>query len=486
MKFIIKLFPEITIKSRSVRLHFIRILTNNILNILKILDKEIIVTRYWDSIEVLINKSGYHDIISDALTRIPGIHHILIVEEYQFLDLKHILDLTYSIYAKKISEKTFCVRVKRSGKHNFTSIEAERYIGNGLNQYVSSAKVKLIQPDISVNLEIKKNKVIFIKLRISGIGGFPIGTQGDVLSLISGGFDSGVSSYMLMRRGCRVHYCFFNLDGYKQEIGVKQISHYLWYRFGRTHKVKFIMINFSMIIAEIIKKIDNNQMSIILKRMMMRAACKIAERYNLQTLVTGETLGQVSSQTLTNLHLIDSVTDKLVLRPLISYDKENIINIARKIGTEDFSRTMPEFCGMISKKPTAKAVKVKIEEQEMNFDFSLLDHAINTAEYIDIRHIACDFQDEIAEIEVVNTFSINDIILDIRSPDEQEARPLKLLNVNIKSLPFYNLNSQFSKLSNQKSYLLYCERGLMSRLQVLYLHKEGFRNVKVYRPLIVT
>ncbi|MGP1930986.1 MAG: tRNA uracil 4-sulfurtransferase ThiI, partial [Arsenophonus sp. ET-DL12-MAG3] len=123
MKFIIKLFPEITIKSRSVRLHFIRILTNNILNILKILDKEIIVTRYWDSIEVLINKSGYHDIISDALTRIPGIHHILIVEEYQFLDLKHILDLTYSIYAKKISEKTFCVRVKRSGKHNFTSIE---------------------------------------------------------------------------------------------------------------------------------------------------------------------------------------------------------------------------------------------------------------------------------------------------------------------------------------------------------------------------
>ncbi len=90
-------------------------------------------------------------------------------------------------------------------------------------------------------------------------------------------------------------------------------------------------------------------MGVVLKRMMVRAASKVAERYGVQALVTGEALGQVSSQTLTNLRLIDNVSDTLILRPLISHDKEHIIDLARKIGTEDFARTMPEYCGVISK-----------------------------------------------------------------------------------------------------------------------------------------
>lgn len=103
--------------------------------------------------------------------------------------------------------------------------------------------------------------------------------------------------------------------------------------------------------------------------MMVRAASRVAERYGVQAIVTGEALGQVSSQTLTNLRLIDNATDTLILRPLITHDKENIINIARQIGTEDFARTMPEFCGVISKNPTVKAVKAKIEAEEEKFDF---------------------------------------------------------------------------------------------------------------------
>lgn len=121
--------------------------------------------------------------------------------------------------------------------------------------------------------------------------------------------------------------------------------------------------------AEILEKIDDGQMGVVLKRMMVRAASRVAERYGVQAIVTGEALGQVSSQTLTNLRLIDNATDTLILRPLITHDKENIINIARQIGTEDFARTMPEFCGVISKNPTVKAVKAKIEAEEEKFDF---------------------------------------------------------------------------------------------------------------------
>lgn len=481
MKFIIKLFPEITIKSESVRLRFIKILTSNIRNILTH-HTEVAVIRHWDFIEVRPKIENSETAILDLLSRIPGIHHILAVDELPFTDLHDIYEKSRDYFAPLIENKTFCVRAKRRGKHEFTSIEVERYVGGGLNQFVSSAKVKLTKPDITVHLEIDKDKLLLVKGRYEGIGGFPIGTQEDVLSLISGGFDSGVSSYMLIRRGSRVHYCFFNLGGATHEIGVKQMAHYLWNRFGSSHKVRFIAINFADVVGEILEKIDDGQMGVILKRMMVRASSRIAEKYGVQAIVTGEALGQVSSQTLTNLRLIDNATDTLILRPLITHDKEHIIKLAREIGTEDIAKTMPEFCGVISKSPTVKAVKEKIEAEEEHFDFAILDKAIDEAQNIDIREIAKQTANTVLEVETVSDFNNNDcIIIDIRSPDEQEDSPLNMENIEIKHIPFYKLATQFGDLPQDKQYLLYCDRGVMSKLQALYLIEQGFGNVKVFR-----
>ncbi len=335
---------------------------------------------------------------------------------------------------------------------------------------------------MTVNLEVDQDKLILVKARHEGLGGFPIGTQEDVLSLISGGFDSGVSSYMLMRRGCRVHYCFFNLGGSAHEIGVKQVAHYLWNRFGSSHRVRFIAIDFEPVVGEILEKVEDGQMGVVLKRMMVRAASQVAERYGVQALVTGEALGQVSSQTLTNLRLIDNASDTLILRPLISHDKEHIINLARQIGTEDFAKTMPEYCGVISKSPTVKAVKAKIEEEESHFDFSILDRVVSEAKNVDIREIAQQSREQVVEVETVAELADTDVLLDIRAPDEQEEKPLKLDQVEVRSLPFYKLSSQFADLDQSKTYLLYCDRGVMSRLQALYLREQGYTNVKVYRP----
>lgn len=480
MKFIIKLFPEITIKSDSVRLRFIKILTSNIRNILTH-HVDVAVMRHWDFIEVRPRVDGIENQVLDLLSRIPGIHHILAVDELPFTDVHDIYEKSRDYFSPIIENKTFCVRVKRRGKHDFTSIEVERYVGGGLNQYVSSAKVKLTKPDVTVNLEIDQDKLLLIKGRYEGIGGFPLGTQEDVLSLISGGFDSGVSSYMLMRRGSRVHYCFFNLGGATHEIGVKQMAHYLWNRFGSSHKVRFITIDFANVVGEILEKVDDGQMGVILKRMMVRAASTIAEKYGVQALVTGEALGQVSSQTLTNLRLIDNATDTLILRPLITHDKELIINLARQIGTEDIAKTMPEFCGVISKSPTVKAIKEKIEAEEANFDFAILEQAINEAQNIDIREIAKQTDTKIHQVQTVSEFTDNDVIIDIRSPDEQEDKPLEIDNIAIKLIPFYKLATQFADLDQSKQYLLYCERGVMSKLQALYLIEQGFNNVSVFK-----
>lgn len=117
------------------------------------------------------------------------------------------------------------------------------------------------------------------------------------------------------------------------------------------------------------------------------------------------------------------------MRPLISHDKEHIINLARQIGTEDFAKTMPEYCGVISKSPTVKAVKAKIEEEESHFDFSILDRVVSEAKNVDIREIAQQSREQVVEVETVAELADTDVLLDIRAPDEQEEKPLKLIRL---------------------------------------------------------
>lgn len=481
MKFIIKLFPEIMIKSDSVRKRFIKILTSNIRNVLLRETENVAVIRNWDFIEVRAKVVEEAPMVLDLLKRTPGIHHILEVEEYPFETMHDIFEQTLAQVREELEGKTFCVRVRRKGKHEFRSLDVERYVGGGLNQRIETASVKLTKPDVTVRIDIDNDKMLLVKARHEGLGGYPIGTQEDVLSLISGGFDSGVSSYMLIRRGSRVHYCFFNLGGAAHEIGVKQMAYHIWNRYSTSHKVRFVAINFENVVGEILEKIDNGQMGVVLKRMMVRAASKIAERFDIQAIVTGEALGQVSSQTLTNLRLIDKASDTLVLRPLITHDKEQIIAMAKEIGTDDIAKSMPEFCGVISKNPTVKAIESKIVEEEGHFNFEVLEQAVQNAQFLDIREIAQQTEKEVVSVETTAEFGENDVILDIRSPEETDEAPLKLDNVEVKELPFYKLSSQFAELDQSKNYLLYCQRGVMSKLQALYLKENGFNNIKVFR-----
>lgn len=128
-----------------------------------------------------------------------------------------------------------------------------------------------------------------------------------------------------------------------------------------------------------------------------------------------------------------------------------------------------------------KAVKAKIEAEEQNFDFSILERVISEATNIDIREIATQSKEEIVEVETVTEFGANDVLLDIRSNDEVEAKPMTLEGVEVTALPFYKLSTAFGGLDQSKTYLLWCDRGVMSRLQALYLNELGFKNVKVYR-----
>ena len=484
MKFIVKLFPEIMMKSKPVRTRFTKMLETNIRNVLKKVDESAKVKREWDKIMVLVpeGREDLVEVFAERLGCIPGIAHVLQVSESQFESVDDIYQQTLAVYKEELAGKTFCVRVKRVGDHDFKSIEVERYVGGGLNQFTEAAGVKLKNPDMTINLEIDKESLYLVNKRIPGLGGYPMATQEDVLSLISGGFDSGVSSYQFIKRGSRTHYCFFNLGGDQHEIGVKQVAYHLWQKYGESHKVKFISVPFDAVVTELLEKIDNGQMGVILKRMMMRAAAKIANKMGIQALVTGEAMGQVSSQTLTNLNVIDRCTEQLVLRPLIAMDKQDIINISRHIGTEDLSKTIPEYCGVISQRPTVKAVLSKIEAEELKFSEDLIERVVEAAVMIDIKEIATNTETKITATETISDINSGEIIIDIRAPEEEEQSPLEIIGVEVKVIPFFKLATKFTDLDKSNTYLLYCDRGVMSKLQALYLQEQGYENVKVYRP----
>ena len=483
MKFIIKLFPEITIKSAPVRKRFIKQLRKNIRAILKPIDENIESKGNWDFIEV----TSSHDDpillaeIGDLLSHIPGIAYWLQVADYPLVDLDDILEKAVEAHSAALAGETFRVRCQRSGSHTFTSVDVERFVGGGLNQWSEATGVDLKNPDTTVRIDIKHNRFFMTQRRGEGLGGYPLGSQEPVLSLISGGFDSTVSSFLTTKRGIRTHFCFFNLGGHAHELAVKEVAFYLWSRFGASHRVRFVTVPFEGVVEEILTQVDNSQMGVILKRMMLRAASRVGEEMEMSALVTGEAVAQVSSQTLTNLKVIDSVTDSLVLRPLITMDKQDIIDLSVKIGTEEFAKNIPEYCAVISKNPTTVAKEEKIAAEESRFDFTKLEEAIQNRREVSIHDIIADDLTR-EEVEVVHQTEKDDIIIDIRHPTEEEIKPFTLPDREVIQVPFYQLRNRFLELDKTKHYLLYCEKGVMSQLHAMHLREEGHENVGVYTP----
>ena len=484
MQFIVKFFPEITIKSKPVRRQFVSQLVTNLKVVLRPIDADIRIKRDWDKLTVYTGSDddGVQRALVDALAHVPGIGWYLDVLEYPLGDMDDIFQKVLDVYAERLAGKTFAVRCKRAGNHEFRSVDVERYVGGGLNQHSEAAGVNLRDPDLVVHLEIRDERLFVVNERYKGLGGFPMGTLDPVLSLISGGFDSTVSSYLMMKRGMRTHFCFFNLGGRDHEVGVKEVALYLWMKYGSSHRVRFVTVPFEEVVSELLNKVEDSQMGVILKRMMLRAASQIAEQFDVDALVTGEAVAQVSSQTLRNLAVIDGATERLVLRPLIATDKEDIIRTAAEIGTEEFAANMPEYCGIISVNPTTKARPERIAEEEERFDMAVLERAVAQARVQNIDEIGGEDL-QLSEVEVLTVPLADCIVLDIRHPNEEELKPLQV-RADVIKIPFYELHSRMQELDTSKTYMLYCDRGAMSKLHAGHLQASGYDNVKVYAPTL--
>ena len=444
MKFIVKVFPEITIKSRPVRKQFIRQLGKNIRSVLRELDPQLQVQGEWDNLEVQtsLQEPRARAALIARLRCVPGIAHFLEVHDYPLGDFDDILDKCRQHFGSQLPGKIFSVRCKRGGKHSFSSVEVASYVGSHLRREFGAAGIDLKNPEVQVRIEIRHDRLYVVHAQHEGIGGYPLGSLEQSLVLMSGGFDSTVAAYQMMRRGLLTHFCFFNLGGRAHELGVMEVAHFLWQKYGSSHRVLFISVPFEEVVGELLNKVDNSHMGVILKRMMLRVATRLAEELYIDALVTGEAISQVSSQTLPNLSVIDAVTDTLVLRPLIAAHKQDIIDTAVRIGTAEYAKNMPEYCGVISVNPTTKAKPMRIEHEESLFDMAILERALERATRVTVDKVIDELGKDL-QVEIVAEALAGQIVLDIRHPDAAEDEPLQLDGVEVQALPFYALNNRF-------------------------------------------
>jgi len=477
-KFILKLFPEIMIKGSSAKRQMVGQLYTNLVDILSKIDSNIKVRKFSDKIEVLTPIIVLNE-VRQKLLDTSGIEQIL--EALQFDNMDSIDKIKVKIgelFIDSLAEKTFVVRAKRTGTHTFSSIDLERSVGGYLLAHSKAKKVDLKNPELTISMELVEAQLNVITKKYKGLSGFPIGTQGDILSLMSGGFDSTVASYLTMKRGIKTHFIFFNLGGNAHEIGVKQVALYLWSKFGSSHKVKFITVDFEDVLTEIFRSTPPTYMGVTLKRLMLMAAEKVADDMEIDALLTGESVAQVSSQTLRNLALIDEVSSKLILRPLSTMNKPEIIEIANSIGTRQFAESMPEYCGVISQNPITHGSFKRMEKVALKFDYDVLSKAVESAEHLYVHEIVNNIN-TLESVEIVEDLSIDEfVVIDIRGEEETIETSCETINI-----PFHKLKKEFPKLPQDKEYLLYCEKGIMSQLHAQYLRDaNNYTNLRVYRP----
>jgi thiamine biosynthesis protein ThiI len=272
--------------------------------------------------------------------------------------------------ARARSARTFRIRTRRSDKRfRLNSIEIDREAGAAVREATGLA-VDLENPELTISIEIMADVAYISAAKYPGAGGLPLGIAGRALALLSGGIDSPVAAYRMMRRGLRLDFVHFHsvplVSSASREKAVDLAANLTRYQGHST----LILAPFADVQREIVSRTARPLRIVLYRRFMMRIACALAERKGAQALVTGESLGQVSSQTLDNLIAIESASSLPILRPLIGMDKNEIIDQARKLGTFETSILPDQDCCtlFVPMHPETHADLREVEEVESRFD----------------------------------------------------------------------------------------------------------------------
>lgn len=390
-----------------------------------------------------------------ALQDVPGIQTLSPAKHVTFTSKDDLVSQLKTIAEPLVAGKTFRITAKRVGQHPFRSIDIKTELGKTLEP--SSNGVDLENPELSLHVEIRDNSAYLYTEKKNGLSGLPPGTAGNVLCLFSGGIDSPVAAYTMLKKGCNVDFLIVNLLSEHSIADAVQVYNYLITRYAHCYTPTLTIVNVDA--EELKKRVPDRLRQIAFKQALYTIAEKIAQEKH-AALVTGEALSQKSSQTVHSLAAISTATTLPVLRPLIGLDKLEIIRIAEKIGTLHYSEKIKEYCqlseGPVTTKPTAHDLE-RIPDLR-----DLIEKAVNSAKTITGIH---DVKKE--EQPTLNLPDI--IVVDIR---HQHARDAHGLDVDIALNYEDALDYDYGK---EKSYVFICQFGVLSEDLAHRLREKGYR-----------
>lgn len=459
--YMLRLGAEVTTKSRRTRSHFQQRLAENLRDALNDVDVPTSVESEWSRIFV---RSEAVEALS-VIQRVFGVSSISPVDAIVPAALDRIVDEGRRLYGERVKGRRFAVRAKRTGSHDFSSMDIQVDLGAALNP---GAEVDLDDPDVRVEVEIREDRAFLFSRRMPGAGGLPLGVEGRALALISGGYDSAVAASLMLRRGVELDYVFCNLGGEAYERSVLNVAKVLSDQWSYGSRPSLFAADFGPAVEALRSEVKPTHVQVVLKRLMYRTASLIAHRIGAEALVTGEAIGQVSSQTLKNLRAIDPAASLPVFRPLLGFDKNEVIDRARTLGTAPLSAKVKEYCQLVPDRPVTGATPGAVARQEAKVDPAIVENAAARVQRYDLRALSAS--DLVEPYLYTSEVPDGAVVVDCRSAEEYRRRHVP----GAVHHEGWKLMQEYRKLDKEAVYILYCSRGIQTPHLAERMQREGY------------
>ncbi len=464
--YLIKYTPEIGTKKRFTRSRFIRRLEKNIQAALQEAFSDSAAGKDYQ-LHADINRIELETAlpVASLLTRIPGIKYFTRALRVEFSNEQELIEKAFQHFSDEVkSHDSYAVRSKRMRNPVVSTQRIERELGAALNPF---GKVDLTNPGVTCFVEIRKQKAHFFSHKTEGMHGLPVGIEGKALTLLGGGIDSPVAAWKTYKVGIEQDFLYFDLDGQQK---VKQsaypIAAYLKNQYGYGSRSKLIEINFMPVIAEIMK-VKPSFRNLALKYCFYYVGERMCRIKKARALVTGESIGQVSTQTLANLAALDTTIETMIIRPLIATVKDEIISLAKKIGTYEMAYKGAEFCAINTSQVETSTTRRKLAEALKDFDHSVLENAIHDRFETPSSEAVVS---SVPKPAPVLNLPKDCTVIDLRTKDQAIENPIP----GAESIPFDNAWNDFINWDNSLKYFLICNAGSKSSIMANFMKEEGF------------
>ncbi len=463
---IVRLAGDFYTKARRTRMRFFRRLQANAEAALQLHGIPYRLEPTWSRIYVETPEPA----AAEVLARVFGVQSVSEVQRRPWERLEDVVAAGVEIFGDSVQGRSFAVRASRRGDREriaFDSIRMESALGRALLD-AGAGRVNLSAPEVTAYVELEPGAAHFFFDKAPGHGGLPIGVEGRAVALVSGGFDSAVASWLMLKRGVQLDYVFCNLGGAAHRLGVLKVMKHLAERWSYGYAPHLHEVDLAPLLADLRQKVRPVNWQIVLKRLILRAGAAVAHRGGRIGVVTGDAIGQVSSQTLQNLAVITQASPAVVLRPLLGFNKEEILEVARRIGIYDLAAAVAEYCDLMPPKPATRAALRDVLRDESALWGDRLDGLVDSRRIFDLRRT--DPEGLESRIPEIGRIPPNGVVIDLRSADAYRSwhypGALRL------DLP--RALGAYPALARDRPYVLVCEVGLKSAHLAEKMREAGF------------